>query len=39
MINYRKGKERFKPNNLGSLYIKEGYDYLRDIYKRRITIK
>lgn len=26
MINYRKGKERFKPNDLGSLYLKEGYD-------------
>lgn len=24
MENYRKGKERFIPNNLGSLYIKEG---------------
>ena len=26
MDNYRKGKERFKPNNLGSLYIKGEYN-------------
>lgn len=26
MSNYRKGKEKFKPNNLGSLYVKEGCD-------------
>lgn len=26
MKNYRKGKERFRPNNLGSLYVKEDYD-------------